>query len=88
VRELFTRDGDPEETYPLGDDHIDLEPMVHDAVLLELPPAPLCRPDCAGLCPWCGANRNLAPCSCVAPSDPRWAALDALRVPGTGADPS
>ena len=79
VRELYTQDGDGEETYPLVDDELDLEPLVHDAVLLELPQAPLCRPDCVGLCAVCGANRNAEPCTCTAPRDPRWAALDMLR---------
>ena len=51
MRELYTEDGDGEETYPLVDDEVDLEPLVRDAVLLELPLAPLCRPDCLGLCP-------------------------------------
>ena len=79
VRELYTQGGDGEETYPLAEDELDLEPLVHDAVLLELPQAPLCRPDCLGLCPQCGANRNVEPCACVEPRDPRWAALDVLR---------
>ena len=81
VRELYTEDGDGEETYPLVDDVVDLEPLAHDAVLLELPVAPLCRPDCLGLCPSCGANRNEETCTCEPPADPRWAALDVLRVP-------
>ncbi len=86
VRELYTEDGDGDETYPLVHDEVDLEPLVRDAVLLELPRAPLCRPDCLGLCPTCGANRNEEACGCEAPRDPRWGALDALRVPtgGTG----
>ncbi len=81
VRELYTEDGDGEETYPLVNDEVDLEPLVHDAVLLELPQAPVCRPDCQGLCPYCGANRNEERCDCEAPLDPRWSALDALRLP-------
>ena len=81
VRELYTEDGDGEETYPLVDDEVDLEPLVRDAVLLELPQAPLCRPDCQGLCPFCGVNRNEETCGCEAPPDPRWGALDVLRVP-------
>jgi len=80
VRELYTEDGDGEETYPLHGDELDLEPLVRDAVLLELPQAPLCGPDCGGLCPVCGANRNEEDCGCEAPRDVRWAALDALRV--------
>jgi len=81
VRELYTEGGDGEDTYPLDDDAVDLEPLVHDAVLLELPPAPLCRPECRGLCPECGADRNEEACGCEPPRDPRWGALDALRVP-------
>ncbi len=81
VRELYTEEGDGGETYPLVGDEVDLEPLVRDAVLLELPPAPLCRPDCLGLCPFCGANRNEETCGCEAPRDPRWGALDVLRVP-------
>ena len=86
VRELYTAGGDGDETYPLPGDEVDLEPLVHDAVLLALPVAPLCRPDCAGLCPSCGANWNDGPCSCEAPPDPRWAALDALRTSEVGPD--
>jgi DUF177 domain-containing protein len=85
VRERFTepgaRHGDPEddEAYPIVDDRLDLRPMVRDAVLLELPLAPLCGEDCRGLCPHCGADLNEEACGCVAPRDPRWANLDVLR---------
>jgi uncharacterized protein len=69
------------ETYKLDEDVIDLEPMVRDALLLELPLAPLCDPDCAGLCATCGANRNLTHCECVTTEiDPRWAALRSLEL--------
>lgn len=87
VRELYRPPGadgggEPdEETYELGSDQLDLAPLARDAVLLELPLAPLCRPDCAGLCPTCGADRNTTPCDCATEvSDPRWAALDTLRA--------
>ena len=68
-----------DDLYPITDDTIDLGPLVRDAIVLELPMAPLCREDCLGLCPQCGADRNEAECSCVAPRDPRWANLDVLR---------
>ena len=58
---------------------LDLAPLARDAIVLELPLAPLCRDDCAGLCPSCGADRNEGACGCVAPRDPRWANLDVLR---------
>ena len=49
--------------------------------LLELPLAPLCNPDCAGLCATCGANHNLTRCECVTSEiDPRWAALRSLEL--------
>ncbi len=61
-------------------DVLDTRPLVAEQVLLELPTHPLCREDCAGLCPTCGADRNLGPCGCrVEPVDPRWAGLAALR---------
>jgi uncharacterized protein len=79
VDELFEREPVPGETYPLGDEVIDLAPLVRDAVVLELPGAPLCRPDCAGLCPICGGDRNEVDCDChVDDTDPRWAALQQL----------
>ncbi len=80
VVEVFQADHDPEETYPLAGHQLDLEPMARDAVLLELPQAPLCHAGCQGLCPVCGAERNEGTCECeVEETDPRWAALDALR---------
>jgi uncharacterized protein len=68
-----------DELYPITDDTIDLGPLVRDAIVLDLPMAPLCREDCRGLCPQCGTDRNEARCDCVAPPDPRWANLDVLR---------
>jgi uncharacterized protein len=68
-----------DELYPIDDDTIDLGPLMRDAIVLELPATPLCRPDCRGLCPHCGADLNEGACDCVAPPDPRWANLDVLR---------
>jgi uncharacterized protein len=68
-----------DEMYPITDGAIDLGPLARDAIVLELPMAPLCADDCAGLCPQCGADRNEGACGCVAPRDPRWANLDVLR---------
>lgn len=66
--------------YPLRGDQADLEPLARDAVLLALPLAPLCAEDCAGLCPVCGANRNVADCGCdTTVRDERWAVLDVLK---------
>lgn len=79
VRELFERAPVEGETYPLDGEAVDLELPVRDAVLLDLPSAPLCREDCAGLCPVCGIDRNTGDCECeLEPPDPRWDALRAL----------
>ena len=90
VRERFVDDRGPgdEETYLVVDDFVDLAPMVHDAILLDLPLAPLCREDCQGLCPYCGIDRNEESCDCQAPVDPRWATLDGLRFTGLEPDES
>lgn len=80
VLETFEENFDEGETYPLVHGEVDLEQMVREAVLPELPQAPLCKEDCQGLCPECGANRNEGPCGHEgAPADPRWSALDELR---------
>jgi uncharacterized protein len=81
VDELFETHPLEGETYKLDEDVIDLEPMVRDALLLELPLAPLCADDCAGLCATCGVNRNVTHCECVTQEiDPRWAALRSLEL--------
>lgn len=68
------------EAEPIVGDQIDFTLPVREAVLLAVPAAPLCRADCPGLCPQCGADLAATKCSCVVPTrDERWAALDALR---------
>ena len=44
------------------DGQIDLEPLLREYALLEIPISPVCRPDCKGLCPVCGANLNKTDC--------------------------
>lgn len=89
IRELFEEEPEEGETYPLGDDHLDLEPVVRETVILDLPVAPLCKHDCAGLCAQCGTDLNEGDCDCEEPvGDARWAALDALTFDegSSGAD--
>lgn len=62
VRELFAERPIDEETWAIDGDPLDLAPLVAEVVTLELPLVPLCRVDCAGLCPECGANRNDVAC--------------------------
>ena len=80
VRELYQPDPQSDEAFTIDGEVLDLEPLVREAVLLELPLAPLCRPDCAGLCPECGVDRNEVDCGHQPDlSDARWGALDDLR---------
>jgi uncharacterized protein len=80
VHELYQLQVTDPDAFPIVGDQIDLVPMVRETVLLELPDAPVCRPDCAGLCPQCGIDRNVDSCACTTESiDPRWAVLEGLR---------
>ncbi|MCU0309977.1 MAG: DUF177 domain-containing protein [Acidimicrobiales bacterium] len=85
VKEVFEPRPVEGETYALGDDLVDLEPMVRDAVLLALPLAPLCGPDCLGPAPddfpaVAQATADVGDGGAAeAPVDPRWAALDGLH---------
>ena len=83
IRELFaypdsaTAATTDEDEIPLVvDDRIDLEQVVRDEVVTALPMAPLCRPDCRGLCVECGGRLDdLEPDHSHEILDPRWAAL-------------
>jgi uncharacterized protein len=82
LSEVFEPNPTDGATYPIDGDDVDLEPVVRDAVLLHLPLAPLCRPDCAGPAPESfptvvegeGDAEPAEP-----PVDPRWAGLEALK---------
>lgn len=80
LHEVFERRPVEGETYPFVGHEIDLTTMAREAVLLALPLAPLCRPDCAGPDP--DRFRPAGPTAADGPAptgDPRWAALDELR---------
>jgi uncharacterized protein len=91
VAELFTdpakREPEDEDDpgYELEDDltAIDLSTLVRDALVVDLPVRVLCREDCQGLCPTCGADRNLGDCGHADTelADPRWAKLADLDLP-------
>ncbi|HSD10821.1 MAG TPA: DUF177 domain-containing protein, partial [Candidatus Binatia bacterium] len=61
-------------------DEVDLAPLVRETLILSLPTIPLCSDECRGLCPHCGANRNVGACSCADQwVDPRLAVLRTLK---------
>ena len=61
-------------------DVLDVGGLLRSETDLALPMKPLCRPECRGLCPICGGNRNVTECRCETREiDPRLAPLEALR---------
>ena len=72
-------DEEAEDLFLVGDTSLDLEPALRDALVLDLPFRPLCRPDCGGLCPDCGERLDDLPADHHHEVlDPRWSALSAL----------
>ena len=68
-----------EETTPyLVGELLDVDRWATDSAILALPLVIRCRDDCAGLCPQCGADRNLVACGCEPPKDARWERLREL----------
>jgi uncharacterized protein len=81
VDEVYQDDVTDADAYEIEGDQIDLAPAVREYVMIELPDGPLCRDDCAGICPLCGADRNESSCDCdTTVKDERWAVLDALKL--------
>lgn len=75
-QELFAYHSGEAFEYEVQDDHVDLESLIRDAVVLALPFQPVCRPDCPGLDPETGLRLADHP-ELVTPehADPRWSAL-------------
>ena len=74
-----TADSDDADIYPIdGDGSIDLSDILESSFILGFDGKSLCRPDCAGPCPTCGADLNKGKCSCKAQTDPRLAVLGQL----------
>jgi uncharacterized protein len=79
---LETNDDDPNvHTYdPVAESTVDILPDLRDALILAIPMRNLCRPNCNGLCPVCGKDRNKESCSCAEPEEVtgQWSALKGL----------
>ena len=64
-------------------DAVDLDELVREQIMLALPSRRLCREECKGLCPKCGADLNAGGCDCERGEvDPRWSALAGLKNEG------
>ncbi len=81
VRELYQLTITDPEAFEIVGDQIDLRQLVREVAVLDAPANPVCRADCAGLCPVCGIDRNQTSCSCAVESvDPRWDALSDFKA--------
>ena len=79
------RDATAPDTFRIGPDFIlDLREGVRQYILISEPAKPLCRADCRGLCPNCGADLNEGACKCATEGDARWEALAGLRTETEG----
>ena len=72
---LFSTDAeaaDDPSVYPIpeGSTHVDVTDAVREELALAVEPLVLCRDDCAGLCPKCGADLNAGPCACAVTAEP------------------
>jgi len=83
-QELFAYSPDEAFDFAVRDDHVDLEPVVRDAVVLSLPFQPVCRPDCPGLDPATGERLSGSEEGRPPVTDPRWAALEGFRTDQPG----
>src|ERR1700712_879727 len=92
VQELYAYEGsttvetsEEDEVRRVEGDYLDLEPLVRDTVVLSLPLAPVCSPDCRGLCVDCGQRLDDLPADhSHEVVDPRWAGLAGLVAPSSG----
>ena len=76
AEELQNEDNDEIEL--LEDGMVDVGELARTAFILDMDTKTLCSEDCKGLCPRCGADLNLGPCSCKKETDPRLAVLAKL----------
>ncbi|QNL45510.1 DUF177 domain-containing protein [Oscillibacter hominis] len=72
------QDEENDEIVLLENGQVDVEDLARTAFILEMDTKTLCSEDCKGLCPRCGADLNLGPCSCKKETDPRLAVLAKL----------
>jgi uncharacterized protein len=80
VHDPHAADAEVESDFVTGDD-LDVTAWAQDAIGLEFPSRVLCTPDCKGLCPGCGINRNKGTCDCdLSVKDTRWDKLRDLKL--------
>ena len=80
--DIIAGEDESEDSYPLleGGSWADIETLLRDTLVEELPLQPLCKPDCLGLCSQCGADLNEDPDHHHDVTDIRFAALEGLKA--------
>jgi len=83
VEEVFVREPEDGEAYPIDGDHIDLEPLARETIVLSLPLAPLCRPTAAGCARHAAPISMRGDCDCPhrSPPTPVAALMHYARTP-------
>ncbi len=84
IEERFAReisDLEEEEIFPIEGEFLQMDEALRQAALTALPYRLLCRPDCKGLCPICGVDRNETDCSCEMNTENPFAILRKLDLP-------
>lgn len=80
--ERFAREeNEEEEIYPYFGDELDLQPALQEAAVMALPTRLLCKEDCKGLCPICGADNNERNCGCTRNPHSPFSVLKQLDLP-------
>lgn len=88
VETVLSREGGEEDDiFPITEDAVEVEDVLMPELLLQVRMTYLCKEDCKGLCPVCGADRNVSSCTCETRQiDPRLAALASLLEKKKGQD--
>ena len=76
---LAVGEDQPEETYEYSGYELDVDQALRDNLIPLLPVRLICREDCVGICPACGADRNTSPCDCMAAGKGKFSPFDALK---------
>lgn len=72
-----------EEVLLLENEEVDITSYLQGVIFAEIPLSPICDPNCKGLCPFCGQDKNIKECQCRNEEiDPRWEKLKMLKREG------
>ncbi|HNX27788.1 MAG TPA: DUF177 domain-containing protein [Syntrophomonadaceae bacterium] len=83
IAEAGNEGGYDEEVILLENDEADITHYIEGVIFAEVPLNPICDPNCKGLCPFCGGDKNIEECNCDKQEiDPRWEKLKKFNSEG------